>query len=102
MTPEEQAFLRELEIFRGECEGSSQHLYAYLTIHGVAKRRKTVFRALDRHALFWNTVAGALQGSAIITLGRACVSRNTEVAALLAVVRCKRVATVPRAVTVKS
>lgn len=70
MTPEEQAFLRELEIFRGECEGSSQHLYAYLTIHGVAKRRKTVFRALDRHALFWNTVAGALQGSAIITLGR--------------------------------
>jgi AbiU2 len=70
MTAQEQIFLRELEIFRGECEGASQHVYAYLAIHDVAKRRKTVFRALDRHALFWNTVAGALQGSAIIALGR--------------------------------
>lgn len=70
MTTEEQAFLRELEIFRGNCEGSSQHLYAYLAIHSVAKRRRPVARALDRHALFWNTVAGALQTSAIIALGR--------------------------------
>jgi hypothetical protein len=70
MTPEEQRFQRELDLFRGECEASSQHLYAYLAIHAVAKRRKSVFRALNRSALFWNTVAGALQTSALITLGR--------------------------------
>jgi hypothetical protein len=70
MTAEERDFLQELEIFRGECEGSSQHLYAYLAIHGIAKRRKDVYRVVDRYALFWNTVAGALQLSAIVTLGR--------------------------------
>lgn len=70
MTPEEQRFLQELDLFRGECEASSQHLYAYLAIHALAKRSKRVFRALDRSALFWNTVLGALQTSSLITLGR--------------------------------
>jgi hypothetical protein len=70
MTRQEEAFLSELDLFRGECEASSQFLYAYLAIHHVAKKRKAVFRALDRHALFWNTVAGALQASAIVALGR--------------------------------
>lgn len=70
MTAQEQAFLSELDLFSGECEASSQFLYAYLAIHQVAKRRKTVFRALNRNALLWNTVAGALQASAIVTLGR--------------------------------
>jgi len=36
----------------------------------LSKRRKRIFRTLDRHALFWNTVLGALQASALITLGR--------------------------------
>lgn len=70
MTTQDQAFLSELDLFRRECEASSQFLYAYLAIHGVAKKRKAVFQALDRYALFWNTVAGALQASAIMTLGR--------------------------------
>lgn len=70
MTAEEQRFLQELDLFRGECEASSQHLYAYLAIHALAKRRKQVFRTLDRSALFWNTVLGALQTSSLITLGR--------------------------------
>lgn len=70
MTTDEREFLSELDIFRRECEGASQFLYAYLAIHQVAKRRKAVFRALDRNALLWNTVAGALQASAILTLGR--------------------------------
>jgi len=70
MTSEERQFLRELDLFRGECEESSQHLYAYLAIHALAKRRKRVFRALDRYALFWKTVLRALQASALVTLGR--------------------------------
>jgi hypothetical protein len=70
MTAEEQRFVQELDLFRRECEASSQHLYAYLAIHALAKRRKRVFRALDRSALFWNTVLGALQTSSLITLGR--------------------------------
>src|SRR6266487_3113928 len=71
MTTDEQRFLQELEIFRGECEAASQHLYAYLTIRRLARRRKSVLRALNRHALFWNTAMGALQQSALTTLGRA-------------------------------
>jgi hypothetical protein len=71
MTTDEQRFLQELEIFRGECEAASQHLYAHLTIRRLASRRKSVLRALNRHALFWNTAMGALQQSALITLGRA-------------------------------
>jgi hypothetical protein len=70
MTSEEGRFLNELDLFRGECEAASQHLYAYLAIHATARRRKRVFRAISRYALFWNTVLGALQASSLITLGR--------------------------------
>ncbi len=70
MTIDEQRFLQELEVFRGECEAASQHLYAYLTIRRVARQSKAVLRALNRHALFWNTAMGALQQSALVTLGR--------------------------------
>lgn len=70
MTTVEARFLEELEIFRGECEAASQHLYAYLTIRRLARRHGPVRRALNRHALFWNTAVGALQQSALVTLGR--------------------------------
>lgn len=70
MTTGEQKFLSELDLLRRESETASQFLYSYLAIHQVAKKRKKVHRALDRHALFWNTVAGALQSSAIVALHR--------------------------------
>jgi len=70
MTFEEQQFSDELDVFQRECEASSQHLYAYLAICALAKRRIRVLRALARDGLFWSTVLGALQASAILTLGR--------------------------------
>jgi len=58
------------DISRGEIETATQHLYGYLSIHAVAKRRPRAFAALNEHPLFWNTVAGALQTSALVALGR--------------------------------
>lgn len=63
-------FEAELETFRQECEQASQFFYAFLAVHEVAKHKKRVFRFLNHNPLFWNTVAGALQTSALIALGR--------------------------------
>ena len=70
MTTEEVAFERELELFRQECEGAAQFFFGYLAVHEVAKRRESVFRLLNRNALFWNTATGAMQTAAIIAVGR--------------------------------
>lgn len=70
MTNDERDFERELELFRKECEGAAQFFFGYLTINEMAKRRETVLRLLNRNAMFWNTAAGAMQGSAIIAIGR--------------------------------
>jgi hypothetical protein len=69
MTIDEQ-IKRELEILRGEIDAATQHLYAYLAVHSIAKRRKTVLEAINLQPLFWMTVTGALQTSALITLRR--------------------------------
>jgi len=66
----EQQFERELETFRKECEEASQFFYAYRAVHEVAKHRTRVVRFLNENPLFWNTVVGALQTSALIALGR--------------------------------
>ena len=66
----EQKFESELETFRKECEAASQFFYAYLAVHEVAKHKRRVFRFLNENPLFWNTVVGALQTSALITLHR--------------------------------
>ena len=70
MTNLEREFEAELELFRTESESAVQFFYAYLAIHEVAKRRTEVFRLLGANAMFWMTVSGALQGSALIAIGR--------------------------------
>jgi hypothetical protein len=70
MTNCENEFERELDLFRSECESAAQFFFGYLAIHEVAKRREAVFRLLNENALFWNTVAGAMQTAAIIAIGR--------------------------------
>jgi HEPN superfamily AbiU2-like protein len=66
----EEAFARELEIFRTEAEAAAQFFYTYLAMHEVAKRNKDVFRMFDEHAMFWKTLLGGVQTSALIALGR--------------------------------
>jgi len=63
-------FENELEVFRKEAEAASQFFYGYLAIHEVAKHNRAVLRFLNTNALLWNTVAGALQMSALIALHR--------------------------------
>jgi hypothetical protein len=65
------AFEKELEIFRQEAQSAAQFLYAYLSIHETAARRREVHALLDKSALFWNTNLSALQTAAFIALGRA-------------------------------
>lgn len=66
----ERQFESELETFRKESEEASQFFYAYLAMHEVARHNRPVFSYLNKNALFWNTVAGALQISALIALHR--------------------------------
>jgi AbiU2 len=70
MTNVERQFESELDIFRIESETAAQFFYGYLAVHDVAKHHKRVFQMLDQNALFWNTVSGGLQTSALIALGR--------------------------------
>lgn len=63
-------FEQELAVLRTEAEAAAQFFYAYLTIHAVAADDQSVYKLLNRSALFWNTVLGALQTATFITLGR--------------------------------
>lgn len=69
-TPDTRRFERELEIFRTEAAQCAQFLFAFLAVHDIAYRNKSVHALLNRAPLFWNTCLGALQGSAFIALGR--------------------------------
>jgi hypothetical protein len=69
MNPEQQ-FESELETFRKECEAASQFFYGFRAVHEIARSQTHVFRFLNEYPLFWNTVVGALQTSALIALGR--------------------------------
>jgi hypothetical protein len=66
----EAKFEEELEVFRRDCEAAAQFLFAHLAINEAAGRSLRVLALLNEHPLFWNTVAGALQQSAFIALGR--------------------------------
>ena len=46
-----------------------QFFYGFLAIHSYAQRQHIEY-ALNEAPLFWNTILGALQQSALITLGR--------------------------------
>lgn len=70
MTNAEEAFRRELEVFRREQEAGAQFLYAYFALHAVPYDNPAVLEWLNTAPLFWNTCAGALQMSAFIVLGR--------------------------------
>ena len=66
----ERRFEQELEIFRHEVEGAAQFWFAARAMDEVASKNRRVLEALNRHALVWNTIRAALQGSAFIALGR--------------------------------
>lgn len=63
-------FENELEIFRTEADSAAQYLYAYLSIHETAGRRRSVHALLNTAPLFWNTNLSALQAGTFIVLGR--------------------------------
>jgi hypothetical protein len=66
----EQLVVSELEIFGREVNAAAQYLYAQMTINHRARSSRRVLQALNRTPLFWNTIAGALQQSTFIALGR--------------------------------
>lgn len=70
MTTKANEFKRELEIFRTESDAAVQFFYAWQTVHAVASSERSVKRALNRTALFWNTSLGALQTATLVTMGR--------------------------------
>ncbi|HRL74274.1 MAG TPA: hypothetical protein PK440_08425 [Candidatus Accumulibacter phosphatis] len=63
-------FESQLELFRTEAQSALQFFFAWDAIHAVAAKDKAVFRLLNEAPLFWNTALGALQGSALVALGR--------------------------------
>ena len=51
MTDTERRFVRDLDVFRTECEAAAQYFYGYLAVHEVAKRNKAVFRLLNQNPM---------------------------------------------------
>jgi hypothetical protein len=74
----EQQFEKELEIFRKESEAAAQYFCGFRTMHEVAGQDTNVVRYLNRRALLWNTVASALQTSALIALHRVFNSKSNH------------------------
>jgi AbiU2 len=66
----EQAFERQLETLRRNCETAAQCFYGHQAINEVALRRPAVHRALNRNSVFWVTTAGAMQAATFIAIGR--------------------------------
>ena len=75
MSPERQ-FRNELDTFRGDAGAAAQFFYAYLAIHETARRHPAVLTYLNENALWWNTVAGSLQMSALVSVHRIFNSRS--------------------------
>lgn len=65
-----QQFENELEIFRCESEETTQHFYAFLTVHAAAADHPSVYNLLNEAPLFWNTCLRALQTAHLVALGR--------------------------------
>lgn len=70
MTPADQLFADELEIFRKEVASATQFLYMQLVINHLARRSERTLQALNRRPLFWNTVVAGLETAAFIAIGR--------------------------------
>ncbi|TAK90762.1 MAG: hypothetical protein EPO06_07600 [Burkholderiaceae bacterium] len=69
MSPEER-FVRELEHLRQDSDAAAQFLYAWLAFHAFAYGNRSTIIAINKNALFWNTVLGSLQTALFISLGR--------------------------------
>jgi hypothetical protein len=52
MTLQEDAFERELEVLRKDCESAAQFFYGYMAINEVGARHPQVLNCLNRNALF--------------------------------------------------
>jgi hypothetical protein len=70
MTSIEKAFAEELELFRKEAQGATQHFYSDLAVNAAAGSRAAVLDLLNRAPLFWNTTRAALQIAAVLAIGR--------------------------------
>jgi len=66
----EDTFRNELEVFRTEAESVIQFFYAYQSIHYSLGDNEKALRLVNETPLFWLTIAGALQTSFFIVLGR--------------------------------
>ena len=63
-------FEHELEVFRTEGDAAVQFFFAWQTVNAVAGKDQSIYSALNRAPMFWNTSLGALQTATLITLGR--------------------------------
>lgn len=69
MTPE-QKFERDLKVFSRQVAEATQCWFTRMALNHVAARNQLTLRALNVTPLFWNTVTGALQFTAIVAVGR--------------------------------
>ena len=93
MTPEEQAAIIALDIFKRQADDSVTSLYAYLAIHAVASNSERVRQHLNDNALFWNTTLRALQADLFLSLGRAFEKKSPHnVHTFLNAMRANRIA----------
>lgn len=77
MTPEDEAVTQALETFRHQANECIMCLYAYVTIHMVAGKSKTIRDNINENAIFWGTTLNALKASLIVALGRV-FENNTD------------------------
>lgn len=70
MSNPEEAFTRELEIFRTEAQVGAQFFYAYLAFNETIGKNKKALNLVNKTPLFWKTSLGAFETSFIIVLGR--------------------------------
>jgi hypothetical protein len=63
-------FSTRLELFRRQVDEAAQFLYVAETIHERARLNRKTFDAINLAPGFWMTVAGGMQMSAIIGVGR--------------------------------
>jgi hypothetical protein len=70
MTPAEQKFEHELNVFRHDVHRGARSFCGYIGINELMQSNPAIFDLLDDAALFWMTVLAALQMDAFVTLGR--------------------------------
>ena len=63
-------FVERLELFRRQVEEAAQFLYVAETINERSRLNRQTLSAINLTPGFWMTVAGGMQMSAIIAVGR--------------------------------